>query len=125
MICNREAPSVEAASIRWAGQVQFVGVAWTGTDEAFQGFIDEHALTFPQISDDAAEVFDRFEVPAQPALVLVAADGTVERLLGAVDDTALDNLLSALVGGAAPSSTVPPSTVPPSTTTSGTGPDGG
>lgn len=96
MVCNREAPSVEEASQRWAGKVDFVGVAWTGTDRAFQGFIDEHDLTFPQISDDAADVFDRFGVPAQPALVLVARDGTVERLLGAVDDTALDNLLTAL-----------------------------
>ncbi len=97
MICNREAPSVEEASQQWAGQVEFVGVAWTGTDDDFQGFIDEHELTFPQISDTAAEVFDRFDVPAQPALVLVGRDGTVERILGAVDDTALKNLLSALV----------------------------
>lgn len=83
--------------MRWAGQVDFVGVAWTGDDESFQGFIDDHGLTFPQISDDPGDVFERFDVPAQPALVLVAVDGTVERLLGAVDETALDNLLDALV----------------------------
>ena len=96
MICNREAPSVEEASQQWAGKVDFIGVAWAGSDDDFQDFIDEHDLTFPQISDDPGAVFDRFGVPAQPALVLSAADGTVERLLGAVDDTALDNLLTAL-----------------------------
>lgn len=74
-----------------------MGVAWTGTEDDFEGFIDEHDLTFPQINDDDADVFDRFEVPAQPALVLIGRDGRVERILGAVDETALDNLLEALV----------------------------
>ena len=76
-MCNREAASVEAASARWAGSIEFVGVAWTGDDEAFQGFIDKYSLTFPTISDDPGDVYLRFEVPAQPAFVIVAADHMV------------------------------------------------
>jgi peroxiredoxin len=76
--------------------VQFVGVAWFGDDAAFQGFIDRHGLTFPQISDDPGDVFARFEVPSQPALVIVDTDGQVQQVLGAVDEARLDQLLSDL-----------------------------
>jgi hypothetical protein len=75
-----------------------VGVAWYGDDESFQGFIDEHGLTFPQISDDAAVVFDRFDVPYQPAMAFVAADGSVELELGAVDEDEIAARIRALTG---------------------------
>lgn len=71
----------------------FVGVAWYGDDESFQGFIDRHGLTFPQLSDDQGAVFDRFGVPAQPAMAVVHADGRVERFLGAVDEASLAQVL--------------------------------
>jgi peroxiredoxin len=98
VICNREAASVEAAAQRWAGQVDFVGVAWHGSDAEFAGFIDKHKLTFPQLSDDAGEIYARFEIPAQPALAVVDRDGAITTRLGAVDEGTLDDLLSG-VGG--------------------------
>ena len=73
-----------------------MGVAWTGSDEDFQGFIDKHGLSFPQLSDDAGVVYERFDVPAQPALALVDATGQVETFLGAVDESTLDAALSTL-----------------------------
>ncbi len=73
-------------------------MAWFGDDESFQGFVDEHGLTFPQISDDPGDVFGRFGVPAQPALVVVDTDGTVQQFLGAVDDATLDDVLTAVTG---------------------------
>ena len=33
--------------MQFQDQANFVGVAWTGSDESFQDFIDEHGLTFP------------------------------------------------------------------------------
>jgi peroxiredoxin len=75
-----------------------VGVAWTGNDGSFQGFIDEHGLTFPQISDDPGDVFARFEIPGQPALVVVGTDGSVQQLLGAVDEARLDDILGGVTG---------------------------
>jgi hypothetical protein len=38
-------------------------------------------------------VFAQFEVPGQPAFVVVHADGTVQQVLGAVDEALLDQLL--------------------------------
>lgn len=74
--------------------MEFVGVAWHGSDAEFAGFIDKHQLTFPQLSDDAGEVYARFEIPAQPALAVVDRDGTVTTRFGAVDEGTLDDLLS-------------------------------
>ena len=74
--------------------MQFVGIAWTGSDDSFQGFIDKHGLTFPQVSDDGGDVYARFEIPVQPAFVLIEADGTVQQIQGAVDGELLDSLIS-------------------------------
>ncbi|MGB0112306.1 MAG: redoxin domain-containing protein [Ilumatobacteraceae bacterium] len=93
-MCNREAPSVEEAAQKFASDANFVGVAWTGNDDSFQGFIDKHGLTFPQISDDAADVYDRFGVSYQPAIVIVKADGSTELIAGAVDGDLLDQIIS-------------------------------
>ncbi len=71
-----------------------MGVAWTGDEESFQGFIDKHGLTFPQISDDPGVVFQRFGVPSQPALVVVDPDGAANVVLGAVDEATLDEMLT-------------------------------
>jgi len=78
--------------------VQFVGVAWVGDDASFQDFIDRHGLTFPQLSDDNGEIFARFGVPSQPALVVIGVDGSVQQLFGAVDGDLLDDILGDTVG---------------------------
>lgn len=93
-MCNAEAASVEAAAQQWAGQVEFVGVAWTGNDDSFQRFIDKYSLSFPQISDDPGTVFARFGVPSQPALVVVDPNGDTQVLLGAMDDADLQAALA-------------------------------
>lgn len=46
------------------------------------------------MSDDRGDVFNRFEIPGQPAFVIIERDGTVQQLFGAVDADLLDSLLS-------------------------------
>jgi len=77
-----------------ADTANFVGVAWTGSDDDFQEFIDHHGLTFPQINDDPGEVFARFGVAYQPALAIVTADGTVETVAGAVNGPLLEQIIN-------------------------------
>ena len=96
-MCNAEAPSVEAARQKWDGQVDFVGVAWTGDDASFQAFIDKYSLTFPTISDDPGEIFSRFSVPGQPALVVVDKTGASQTFLGRVEEDQLNSALTAAV----------------------------
>jgi peroxiredoxin len=69
-------------------------VAWTGSDDSFQEFIDRHGLTFPQISDDPGEVFNRFGISYQPAIVVVRTDGSTELIQGAVDDELLEQIVA-------------------------------
>jgi peroxiredoxin len=71
-----------------------VGVAWTGSDDDFQGFVDTYDLTFPQISDDPGDVYGRFGIPAQPAFVIVTADGSVETLFGAIEPDLLTQAIT-------------------------------
>jgi peroxiredoxin len=68
-------------------------VAWTGSDDDFQGFVDRYDLSFPSISDDPGDVFARFEIPYQPAVVVIAPDGTVETIYGAADEALLDTVI--------------------------------
>ena len=56
-------------------------------------------MTFPQISDDAAEVFARFGVAAQPALAIVTPDGEVQTLLGAAEEEIVDGLIEDALAG--------------------------
>lgn len=65
-------------------------MAWNGSEDEFQTFIDRHGLTFPQISDDGGTIYDRFGIPVQPALVVIDAAGDVTTLSGSVDDELLD-----------------------------------
>ena len=80
--------------MQFQDQANFYGVAWTGSDDSFQGFIDKHGLTFPQISDDPGDVFDRFDVSYQPAFAIVNTDGSTELVLGAIDDQLLGQIIS-------------------------------
>ena len=69
-------------------------MAWTGSDDDFQGFIDKHGLTFPQISDDPGDVFNRFGISYQPAIVVVGTDGSTELIAGAVGDELLEQIIN-------------------------------
>lgn len=98
MVCNAEAASVEAVAKEYGDEVNFVGVAWSGNADEFAEFIARHELTFPQIADEPGEVFARFEVLAQPAAVIVAADGTTETLTGRADGETIADALDAALG---------------------------
>ena len=75
--------------------MQFIGVAWYGDDASFQAFVDKYSLTFPQVSDNPGAIFSRFEVPAQPAMVVIDRTGRVNTMLGEVNDAKLDEVLTA------------------------------
>lgn len=79
--------------MRWADKAAFVGVANGGDEASFERFIDDHGLTFPQISDASGLIFARFSVPIQHAVVVVSPSGEVETMLGAVDEARLEELL--------------------------------
>lgn len=70
------------------------GVAWAGDEAAFQSFVDRHGLTFPQLADTTGDLFDHFDIPVQPAFVVIDRDGDATTLLGSLDEAELDSVLA-------------------------------
>jgi hypothetical protein len=71
-----------------------VGVAWNGSDGDYEDFVDRHGLTFPQLADTSGAVFERFQIPFQPAFAIVPVDGEAELLIGAARSPVLDMIIS-------------------------------
>ena len=90
----REAPSVEEAWLSAPPGTVVVGVGWSGDSAIYQDFIDDGGLTFPQIDDTSGEVYSRFEIPYQPAAVLISVGGDVTTIRGALDRATLADLLN-------------------------------
>jgi len=80
--------------VKFQDEVNFIGVAWTGSENSFQDFIDRHGLTFPQINDERGDVFNRFGISYQPALVIVNTDGSTELVAGEVSQELLEQIVS-------------------------------
>jgi peroxiredoxin len=80
------------------GKVQIIGVAWNGTEQSMQEFIDKHQITFPNIKDNDGVIFAQFKVPYQPAWVFVQQNGTSQTSIGAMDEVALSAALTQLGG---------------------------
>lgn len=75
----------------------FLGVAWNGSREAMQDFIDRHGLTFPSLMDVSGEVFGRYGVPYQPAWMFIDDRGEGTRVQGSLDSASLQGYLEELV----------------------------
>ena len=61
-----------------------------------QGFISDTGITFDNINDGGGAVFERFEVPYQPAWAFVARDGTTTVRISVLSEQELTNLLNKL-----------------------------
>jgi len=72
----REAPSVEEAHQLYGDSLTIIGVAWSGDVLTYNDFIDEAGLSFPNIDDTSATIYNRFGVPYQPAAILLRPDGS-------------------------------------------------
>lgn len=79
--------------------MQFVGVASRDDEAAMQDFVDKHGLSgFPNISDEAGEVWERFGVFDQPAWVFATASGDYEVVFGRIPEDELRERLDGLAG---------------------------
>lgn len=85
-----DADAVAWLQLQTGDEVQFVGVtSHDDFDEVVQIAAKVRIDSFPQILDRSGEVLAHFGVSSHPALVLIAADGSVERSYGSVDPMAM------------------------------------
>ena len=61
-----------------------------------QKFVTKYGLSFPQVNDGTSDVYAHFEVPAQPAWVFVDPAGQTSQVLGALEESQLDQILAGI-----------------------------
>lgn len=94
-ICRTEAPDVAAVAAEFEGRVRVLGVPGRGEVEAMQGFVaDTGTGGITHVVDADGSLWNRFGVVAQPALVVVDADGTTRSFAGALGAEQLREILA-------------------------------
>lgn len=73
--CNTEAPAVSQVAAA-NPQVTFVGVAAHSDVAAMGNFVSKYQLNFTTLNDTDGAIWERFQVPWQPAYVFERADGS-------------------------------------------------
>lgn len=97
--CYVEAPHLEAAARRYAGDVLFVGVQTQDRGNLGPGraFLDQFDFTFPNVIDDDSRVSIDFGLFGVPETFFVHADGTVAyKHAGPVDTALLEEQIAGL-----------------------------
>jgi len=73
--CNQEAPSLSQVAAA-NPKVTFVGVAARSDVASMQDFVSKYNLNFTNLNDADGSIWQRFNVPWQPAYVFEKADGS-------------------------------------------------
>ncbi len=77
-ICQSEAPGISAALKELPDGVQAIGIPGRSDTASMQKFVDTYGLgDMTQLVDESGTLWANFQVASQPALVTIAADGTV------------------------------------------------
>ncbi len=97
--CYAEAPHLEAAARRYAGEVAFIGVQTQdrGNRAAGRSFLNQFDFTFPNAIDDDSRVSIAFGLFGVPETFFVHGDGTIAyKHAGPVDTALLDERIAEL-----------------------------
>ncbi len=103
--CRKEAPALQAASVRTAGVAQFVGITTKDPDPAAaQAFVRAFKVTYPSIFDPSGQALLTFagDLPpsAIPSTLIVDAQGRLAvRVLGEVSEITLVNMIDDVADG--------------------------
>ena len=73
-----------------------VGVAWNGSDDDYQAFIERHQLSFVNLDDSSGDIYRKYEIPYQPAWVFVNSDGSVNTRRGSLSQSDVETVLAGL-----------------------------
>ena len=95
VICRGEAPDVAA---RYAGQVNFVGVAGLGASDEMREFVTDTGVdAFTHLDDRDGSIWASYEVFAQPAYAFISDDGRLETFPGALGAEGLTEIIELLL----------------------------
>ena len=83
--CNLEAPGIADALDEIPANVQVLGMPGVSAQNGMERFVERHGLeSIQHVIDPDGSLWSNFEVPYQPALVIIDAEGNVETVPGSV-----------------------------------------
>lgn len=93
--CRGEMPVLQAACNQHHDQIRFVGVDTKDHTEAAASFLRKTTVTYPQTIDPDGLLLGHLRIPGLPVTLLLDTNGNiVQRHIGPLTDTELDDLLS-------------------------------
>lgn len=93
--CREEMPLLQAASERYAQQVQFLGVDTKDASKPAAAFLADVGVTYPQLVDLDGDLLGHLRVPGLPVTVVLDADGRVTgKHIGELDPESIEDLLA-------------------------------
>ena len=97
--CRSEAPLLAAASGRFGGQVQFIGIDVQDQQAAAQSFIAEFGLTYPNYFDPARSIPNTLGGIGVPITYFFSGDGVLKKThIGIIDEQTLALGIDELLG---------------------------
>jgi cytochrome c biogenesis protein CcmG/thiol:disulfide interchange protein DsbE len=96
--CKDEAPILKKASEEYGKKVRFLGVDIRDARTDALRFVKDEGLTYPDVRDEALDIYQSYGLTGQPETFFVGADGViVEHVNGPLSKYTLDQLLGVLV----------------------------
>ncbi|GEM_PF-1519731 len=74
-VCAEEAPGIKKLSEEHSDDLTIIGLGARDKVNAGQGFVEKHDLSFRMLFDESQESWGSLRIPAQPAAILLDADG--------------------------------------------------
>lgn len=98
VICRGEAPNVASIASRYAGKVNFVGVAGRGTAPEMRDFVKKtHTEAITHLDDGSGEIWLAYKIYAQPAYAFITDDGRLKTFTGALGEDKLGSIVDQLL----------------------------
>jgi thiol-disulfide isomerase/thioredoxin len=95
--CKKELPAFAAVHAEYGDQVRFVGVNTLDVPEVNESFARERGVQYELLRDVDGAFTDAVGIATQPVTLFVAADGTIVRQTGVLDEATLQQYVDELL----------------------------
>lgn len=95
--CKKELPAFAAVHAEYGERVRFVGVNTLDVPEVNESFARERGVQYELLRDVDGSFTDAVGIATQPVTLFVAADGTIVRQTGVLDEATLKQYVDELL----------------------------
>jgi thiol-disulfide isomerase/thioredoxin len=96
--CRKELPAFAAVHAELGEQVRFIGINTLDTPEVNESFARDRGVRYELLRDVDGAFTDGLGISTQPVTLFVAADGTIVRQSGVLDEATLRAYTEELLG---------------------------